>query len=59
LLHCVTVAYGVVGLVLAAVSFTFVACVVRFYLRHEGSQRRSPHHRPGSAEEEDDAESTV
>ena len=53
-------AYGVVGLVLAAVSFAFVACVVvRCYLRREGSRRRSPHHRPGSAEEEDDTESTV
>ena len=53
-------AYGVVGLVLAAVSFAFVACVVvRCYLRPKGSLRRSPHHHPGSAEEEDDAESTV
>jgi hypothetical protein len=53
-------AYGVVGLVLAAVSFTFVACVVvRCYLRPKGSLRRSPHHHPGSAEEEDDAESMV
>ena len=53
-------AYGVVGLVLAAVSFAFISCVVvRYYLRREGSRRRSPHHSPGSAEEEDDAESTV
>ncbi len=53
-------AYGVVGLVLVAVSFALVACVVvRCYLRREGSPRRSPHHRPWSAEEEDDAESTV
>jgi hypothetical protein len=53
-------AYGVVGLVLAAVSFAFVACVVvKCYLRRKGSLRRSPHHHPGSAEEEDDAELTV
>ena len=52
-------AYGIVGLVLAAISFALAACVVvRCYLRRAGSRGRPPRV-PVAEEEGDDAESTV